>query len=276
MNSSRPGPNARCTLSMASTTCSATPSISSFVLFITLLTGGRWLVSKFEGEYAGAKFEGRGQYGYDANKGKYVGTWIDTISPGLTVLEGTYDSATKTMTYVGDGVGPDGKTKYNQKMVTKTKDDGSRVFTFYAKADKDEIKFIRLEPDALVKLDPVIRLFEGDFVGCLSDLAQESRNWCRLAWPRTPTTVQRQRRFGSLSQRRSPIIAVVTADVCSVQNRISSIGNGEWTIWTKRCSSGKQPQTEPLMTGSARGSERVCWPVCRSGSRQNRGRGGIF
>jgi Protein of unknown function (DUF1579) len=122
----------------------AEPTVSKGTEVNTLLTGGRWLLSKFEGEYEGAKFEGRGQYGFDANKGKYVGTWIDTISQSLTVLEGTYDSATKTMTYVGDGVGPDGKTKYTQKMVTKTKDDGSRVFTLYGKTDKDEIKFMEI------------------------------------------------------------------------------------------------------------------------------------
>ena len=37
----------------------------------------------------------------------------------------------------------------------------------------------------LGKLDPVIRLFEGNFLGCLSDLAQKSRISHRLSWPRT-------------------------------------------------------------------------------------------
>ena len=122
----------------------AEPTVSKGTEVNKLLTGGRWLVSEIRRRVRGRNFEGRGQYGYDQNKDKYVGTWIDTISPGLTVLEGTYDSATKTMTYVGDGVGPDGKTKYTQKMVTKTKDDGSRVFTLYGKMDKDEVKFMEI------------------------------------------------------------------------------------------------------------------------------------
>ena len=37
----------------------------------------------------------------------------------------------------------------------------------------------------LGKRDPVIRLFEGNFFGSLSDVAQESRTLRRLAWPRT-------------------------------------------------------------------------------------------
>ena len=42
----------------------------------------------------------------------------------------------------------------------------------------------------------MIRLFEGNFFGCLSDVAQGSRNSCRLAWPRTP----RLRQGGRLRQ----------------------------------------------------------------------------
>ena len=60
------------------------------------------------------------------------------MTPSMSVLEGTYDAATKTMTYVGEGVGPDNKTKYTQKMVTKTKADGTRVFTLYMKAGQGQ------------------------------------------------------------------------------------------------------------------------------------------
>ena len=109
-----------------------------------MLAGGLWMLSSFEGEFGGAKFEGRGQFGFDANKGKYVGTWIDSMSPNMSLLEGSYDAKTKTMTYTGEGVGPDGKSKYTQKMVTTTKDDGSRVFTLYMKMDKDEVKFMEI------------------------------------------------------------------------------------------------------------------------------------
>ena len=90
------------------------------------------------------KFEGRGQFGYDPLKKKYVGTWIDSMSPTLSVLEGTYDAKTKTMTYVGDGVDPTTKSKFTQKMVTTTKDDGTRVFTLYVKSDETGGKEARM------------------------------------------------------------------------------------------------------------------------------------
>ncbi len=124
----------------------AEPTISKGSEVNTVLTGGLWVLSRFEGDFSGMKFEGRGQFGFDPIKKKYVGTWIDSLSPNLSVLEGEYDPKTKTMTYVGEGIGPDGKTKYTQKMVTTTKDDGSRVFNLYMKFEgaKDEIKFMEV------------------------------------------------------------------------------------------------------------------------------------
>ena len=58
----------------------------------------------------------------------------------------SYDAKTKTMTYTGEGVGPDAKTKFTQKMVTTMKEDGTRVFTLYMKFDgaPEEKKFMEI------------------------------------------------------------------------------------------------------------------------------------
>src|SRR5262249_28295744 len=113
----------------------------------TVLRGGLWLVSEFKGEFGGMPFEGRGQFGYDPLKKKYIGSWIDSMSPSLSILEGTYDAKTKTMTYVSDGFDPATKSKYTQKMVTTTKGDGTRVFTLYmssAETGGKEVKFMEV------------------------------------------------------------------------------------------------------------------------------------
>ncbi len=111
----------------------AEPTVSKGVEVNTVMPGGLWVLSKFQGDFGGMTFEGRGQFGYDPLKKTYVGTWIDSMSPTISVLEGTYDAKTKTMTFVGDGVDPSTKAKYTQKMVTTSKDDGTRVFTLYMK-----------------------------------------------------------------------------------------------------------------------------------------------
>ena len=60
------------------------PSVSKGVEVNTVVTGGLWLTSVFKGDFEGMAFEGRGQFGYDPIKKKYVGTWIDSFSPSLT------------------------------------------------------------------------------------------------------------------------------------------------------------------------------------------------
>ena len=46
-----------------------------------LLKGGLWLISRFEGEVVGTPFTGIGTFGYDPAEKKYVGTWVDTMTP---------------------------------------------------------------------------------------------------------------------------------------------------------------------------------------------------
>src|SRR5262245_25334723 len=113
------------------TTPDSQPMLSKGVEVNTVLTGGLWIASTFRTDFGGMTFEGRGQFGYDPAKKKYVGTWIGSVSPALSVLEGTYDAKTKTMTYTGDGVCPIDGSKLLQKMVTTTKADGTREFTLY-------------------------------------------------------------------------------------------------------------------------------------------------
>jgi Protein of unknown function (DUF1579) len=122
------------------------PAVSKGVEVNEALSGGLWVLSRFEGNFGPAKFEGRGQYGYDPVKKKYVGTWIDSMSTILSVLEGEYDDKTKTLTYVGDGYDPDHKAKFTQRMVTTQKDDGTRFFTLYMKFEgqREEAKFMEI------------------------------------------------------------------------------------------------------------------------------------
>jgi Protein of unknown function (DUF1579) len=124
----------------------AEPSVSKGSEVNEVLPGGLWVLSKFEGDFGGMKFLGRGQFGYDPVKKKYVGTWLDSTSTILSVLEGDYDAKTKTMTFVGDGYDPGQKVKFTQKMVTTTKDDGTRVFTLYMKyaGQPAEAKFMEI------------------------------------------------------------------------------------------------------------------------------------
>jgi len=79
--------------------------LKSKVTESTTLLGGFWALAAVKGEMMGQAFEGRGQYGYDAAKKKYIGTWIDSMMPHLWEYEGSLDPSGKVLTL--EAMGPD-------------------------------------------------------------------------------------------------------------------------------------------------------------------------
>ena len=102
--------------------------------------GDFWLLSKFETDFGGMKYTGRMQLGYDPQKKKYVGTWIDTMSPYLQTMEGTYDEKTKTSTMLATGVDMMTGKVSNSKMVTRIENENEKVFEMFMPVEgkKDE------------------------------------------------------------------------------------------------------------------------------------------
>jgi hypothetical protein len=98
--------------------------------------GGMWLVSAFDGDFGGMKFSGREMATFDPAKKKYSGVWCDSFNTSPMLLEGTFDKDKKTLTWLGEGPGQDGKmTKY--KEVVEWKDDDNFVFNMYPGDAKD-------------------------------------------------------------------------------------------------------------------------------------------
>ncbi len=89
-----------------------------------------WVVSDFTGTMMGDPFTGHEVLGYDPNKKKYVACWVDSMTPSMTLTEGTWDEATQTLTLSGDSHDPMGGKVL---MVNKVKvtDDDHHVFTMH-------------------------------------------------------------------------------------------------------------------------------------------------
>ena len=109
----------------------------------TLMVGGLWVVSNYKGEFAGKPFEGSGVNGYDPRKKKFVGTWADSMTPELMLLEGTYDEAAKALTLLSEGTGEDGKP-VSMKMVSQYKGEDEKVFTLSVKNEETEGKWMKM------------------------------------------------------------------------------------------------------------------------------------
>jgi hypothetical protein len=92
------------------------------------MVGDFWLVSDFKTEIMGTPFTGRGTLGFDPAKKKYVSSWVDSMTPTLSLGESHYDAATRTFTGWLDGLDYAGKPA-KIKAVTVLKDPATRVFT---------------------------------------------------------------------------------------------------------------------------------------------------
>ena len=122
---------------------SSPPAVSKGVE-TNIMIGEHWLISHFKGSVMGADFEGSSQNGYDANTSKFIGTWIDSMSPHSMKTEGTWDEKTQTLTSSGVSKDPTG-TEMKNKMTVVYKSDGTRNFTMFAIVNAAEVKMMEIK-----------------------------------------------------------------------------------------------------------------------------------
>jgi hypothetical protein len=119
------------------------PSVSTGTETNRVGCGGLCLITDFKGSFMDTPFAGHGTETYDVGKKKYVGSWVDSMSAGLTVSESTYDAATRTMTGTMEGPDMSGNVQ-KMKSVVEHKD-GQRIFTMYmALPDGKEVPGMRI------------------------------------------------------------------------------------------------------------------------------------
>lgn len=92
---------------------------------IESIMGGFWTVTHFESSMMGQPFQGMELMGYDPLKKAYISVWIDSTTPLLQVMEGSYDADAKALTMKGPSVAMDGEVA---EMVNTTtfREDGMR------------------------------------------------------------------------------------------------------------------------------------------------------
>jgi len=113
---------------------------------------GRYIISEHtgkmsmpgpDGKIMDSEFKGIGTEGYDNVKKKYVASWIDNMGTGIMAMEGTYDPATKTLTYIGEEEPMPGmKTKMRQTV--KTIDKNHHLMEFFEFRGDAEVKVMEI------------------------------------------------------------------------------------------------------------------------------------
>jgi len=82
------------------------PTVSPGASRMELVFGGRYLKEHYRCLSPDMPYEGMLLMGYDNLKKKYVSLWIDSMSTGFMLMEGTYDDAAKTLTMTGEADDP--------------------------------------------------------------------------------------------------------------------------------------------------------------------------
>jgi hypothetical protein len=93
--------------------------------------GGLCLITDFKSDMMGQPFQGHGLTTYDIVKKKYVGSWIDSMSAGMSISESSYDAAAKKSTGWMEGPDMTGKVS-RMKSTVEYPDPDHRVFTMYS------------------------------------------------------------------------------------------------------------------------------------------------
>ena len=96
-----------------------------------LIAGGLFVVYDIEGEMMGAKFTAHGTLGYDTQKKKYTGCWMDSMATGIYMVEGTYDEKAKALTETMEGTDPATGQPMKMKMVHEIKDRDNRLLKLF-------------------------------------------------------------------------------------------------------------------------------------------------
>jgi len=93
------------------------------------ILGGRFIMSRYHGTMMGQPFEGFEVIGYDRKAGTYEGYWLDTMSTAFyPMTKGTWDEASKTLTFNVEWPNPMGQGNAPYKLATKFNGADSKTF----------------------------------------------------------------------------------------------------------------------------------------------------
>jgi len=111
-----------------------------------MIFGGKFLRSDYDGTFMGKPFKGMGLLGYDTVKKKYVSFWVDDMSTGMMMSEGTADESAKTITTTGQMDCPFDNTKHTMRQVITMTDDDHYTYEMYdAGPDGKENKMMTIK-----------------------------------------------------------------------------------------------------------------------------------
>jgi hypothetical protein len=108
---------------------------------------GQWLITDLVMTGEGAPpYEGHGVLGYDPEKERLVGVWVDPQTSWLTVAEGRVSEDGRTLTLAVEGRHPVTRLPREEEWVTtRLADDRRRLEGFVRGEDGERVRFYRID-----------------------------------------------------------------------------------------------------------------------------------
>lgn len=96
-----------------------------------MVLGGRVLVEEMESSMMGMTFTGHGMSGFDNVSGRYWSTWMDSMSTGMMMSEGTCDAEAKECVYTGSWNDPIEDGPVTVRMESRWTSPTTQLFDMY-------------------------------------------------------------------------------------------------------------------------------------------------
>jgi Protein of unknown function (DUF1579) len=112
--------------------------------YYMLDVSGKMQIPGPDGKMKPFNFKGMGLEGYDNAKKKFVSTWMDNLSTGIMMAEGTYDPDTKSITYTGE-YEPMPGMKQQVREVVKIEDKNHHTLEWYENRNGQELKTMEID-----------------------------------------------------------------------------------------------------------------------------------
>lgn len=105
-----------------------------------MVLGDFWLFFVYNSQMDGKPFVGHGMIGYDPARKKYIGTWVDSMSPYMATYEGTVDPKTKALTLETSGTDPATEKACKGRMVYEFQDPEHRSLKSFKEDESGALK----------------------------------------------------------------------------------------------------------------------------------------
>jgi hypothetical protein len=111
--------------------------------YVMMDVTGKMQMPGQDGKMKDVQFKGMALEGYDNVKKKFIGSWIDNMGTGIQFSEGTYDPATKTLTYTTE-MEPVPGMKTQAREVLKIADNNHMLLEWYENHGGQEKKTMEI------------------------------------------------------------------------------------------------------------------------------------